>query len=209
MYFLKKAFPAIVLATMGFNDPVSAALETRPGGMVYDTDYNITWLADGNFAQTSGNAGGDLFSFAAAVAWTDNLVYGGYSDWRLPTALNPNGTGPCGPGSNCTGSELGHLFYTEIGAVADQSILSGNAAELAKFSNIQSSVYWSGTEVPTDPNFAAYFNTSNGFQNAADKNVQYFVWPVRNGDVVVPIPAAIWLFGSAVAGLIGFGRRVG
>ena len=52
--------------------------------------------------------------------------YGGYSDWRLPTTLQPDAS--CGSsfdagapygvqsyGYNCTGSELGHLFYTGIG----------------------------------------------------------------------------------------------
>ena len=31
-----------------------AALENRGGGMIYDTVNNVTWLADMNYAKTSG-----------------------------------------------------------------------------------------------------------------------------------------------------------
>jgi hypothetical protein len=36
-----------------------------------------------------------------------------------------------------------------------------------------------------------------------------FAWAVRTGDVpaVVPVPAAVWLFGSGLLGLIGMAKR--
>jgi hypothetical protein len=46
-----------------------------------------------------------------ANAWADQLVYGGFDDWRLPSALNQDGSGP-NSGCNITGSEMGHLYYT-------------------------------------------------------------------------------------------------
>jgi len=53
------------------------------------------------------------------------------------------------------------------------------------------------------------FGTFNGFQYAVSKNdFNFFAWAVRSGDVsVVPIPAAVWLFGSGLIGLLGVARR--
>ena len=48
--------------------------------MIYDTTRNITWLADMNL--------NGRMSWDVATAWANNLVYGGFADWRLPT-LNP------------------------------------------------------------------------------------------------------------------------
>lgn len=40
------------------------------------------------------------------------------------------------------------------------------------------------------------------------KTNEYFAWAVRDGDVaVVPIPGAIWLFGTGLMGLAGTARR--
>jgi len=61
----------------------------------------------------------------AAITWADQLVYGGFSDWRLVDAV-PDDTGcsdnitPSGfptqyYGYECTQNELGHLFYDDLG----------------------------------------------------------------------------------------------
>ena len=65
-----------------------AALENRGGGMIYDTVNNITWLADMNYAKTSGFDSDGLMTWTDAKAWAENLSFGGFDDWRLPT-LNP------------------------------------------------------------------------------------------------------------------------
>lgn len=65
---------------------------------------------------------------------------GGITGWRLPTAIHADGTGPCA-GYNCTGCEMGHLFYTELGGTANSSILSSGDPDLALFSNVQSRTY--------------------------------------------------------------------
>lgn len=69
-----------------------ATLIDRGGGMIYDTDLNITWLADANYAKTSGYDADGLMTWAAANAWAQNLTYGGYTDWRLPKTLEPDPT---------------------------------------------------------------------------------------------------------------------
>jgi len=66
----------------------------------YDTDLNITWLGDANV--------NGLMKWDAAVAWASGNSFRGYCDCRLPTS------DAC-RGYNCTGSELGHLWYVELG----------------------------------------------------------------------------------------------
>ena len=146
-----------------------AALVARPGGMVYDTVQNITWLQNLN---TNGQ-----ITWDTANTWANNLVYGGFSDWRLPT-LNPkntscsnnvNGGGSFGLqyyGTGCTGGELSHLFVTDLGNKAYESVLTptGDTAEqianLALFRNVQSDGYWSGTESAPNPVAAWLFHMS-------------------------------------------------
>ena len=211
-------------------------LPATPGGMdyqaYYDTDLNITWLADANLAASksfgisSSSITYGRMDWFTALAWVSNMnlfEYLGANDWRLPATLENDpsctidaaGTVPAPPGSdsgmNCTGSELGHLFYEEFGAAAGTSATdTGDPAVLAKFTNLQDS-YWSGTESTVHPGSAWSFSFSSGIQSGGlgkyDSNSTY-VWAVHDGDIgAVPVPAAAWLFGGGLSGLIGIGLR--
>ena len=218
-----------------------ATLLSRSGGsMIYDTDLDITWVTDANLFKTqiandaslvdaiinnvgsvadsysgSHNLTASDFAFASyglatwwgAQAWAANLSYGGYSDWRLPTT-----PGTATSDFNQSGSELGHLFYTELGGTALNSIITNHNDNNKLFSNIQAGVYWSGNESESvntpDPGYAWNFNTSNGYQNAFSLKDNHFIpWAVRSGDVAaVPVPASIWLFISGLLGFFGMKR---
>ena len=180
---------ALSVATLS----AQAALVARPGGMVYDTVQNITWLQNWN---TNGR-----MDWTTANNWANNLVYGGFDDWRLPTtnttassncsaSLNPGGGFPQQYfGYNCTGSEMGHMFYNEFGATAGQSILAGsNAANLALFTNVQSGYYWSGTEYAPIPGVAWLFDANVGYQDFDGKYLALFAVAVRPGDVAASVP---------------------
>ena len=91
----------LYLAVLG---TARATLIDRGGGLIYDTDFDITWLQNANL---NGSMDWDT-----AKVWAATLVFGGFDDWRLPTALNTDGTGPCSD-IDCTDSEMGHLYYTE------------------------------------------------------------------------------------------------
>ena len=133
----------------------------------------------------------------ASSAWANNLVYGGFSDWRLPT-LNPldaSCTGfAVGVGFNCTGSELSRLFVTDLGNQGSSSVLNqvGDTAEqianLALFSNVQSFDYWSGTEYAPDPALVWDFNTNGGNQSLDVKFNALYAVAVRPGDVAASVP---------------------
>ena len=181
---------AAAAAMVALTGAAQAALVSRPGGMIYDTTRNITWLANMD-------ANG-LMNWAAATAWANNLVHGGFDDWRLPT-LNPadascTGGFGVGIGYNCTGGELSGLFVTDLGNKADESVLNQagdtpeQSANLALFSNVHSSVYWSGTEYAPNRDGAWLFGTGLGIQYRDLKSIALYAVAVRPGDVAAPVP---------------------
>ena len=181
---------AAAAAMVVLSGAAQAALVSRAGGtMIYDTTLNITWLSDWNYAQTSGVDADGLMDRLTAKNWADNLVYGGYDDWRLPTSLNADGTGPC-EGFNCSGSEMGHMFYNNWGASAGSDFSIGtNATNLALFSNVQSDFYWSGTEYAPSSSGAWRFYTFNGFQSLDFARIfLLYAVAVLPGDVAARVP---------------------
>lgn len=164
-------------------------------GLVYDSAQNITWT---QFAVAGYNK-----SLSQAFGIVNTANSGGYyslTGWRLPSEtelLTLYGELPGTYGSNKVGT-------VQFGSGPNDH-----------FSNIQP-IYWSnhppfldtGIEVAfkTQP---AIFEPPAGTSRYVDTYYQNSVWLVRNGDVttVVPIPAASWMFGSALVGFIGFFRR--
>ncbi len=202
------------LFSFGLVSTVNASLVSTLGGLaVYDSDRDISWLANANANATAGDDGFSTtdgrMTWDNANAWAASLSVGGVTGWRLPTALNADGTGPCN-GFNCTGSEMGHLFYNELGVTKFNSILSSVDPDLALFSNVQHILYWSGTELAPFPDSAWVFNFNDGGQFAGFKTRELFAWAVHSGDVgasAVPEPGTIALMGLGLVGLLGFGRR--
>jgi hypothetical protein len=190
----------------------------------YDTDLDITWLADANYAKTSGytdivygayGAGSSgAMTWADAKIWAANLSFTDgvniYDNWRLPTTLQPDvscdgQSGGFSYGYGCTGSELGHLFYSELGGTAGQSILTSSDPDLAKFTNLPSA-YWS-TESESSTYSAWYFNLSGGYQYVNNKFLVYHAWVVSPGDVAAVPEAQTYALMLAGLGLIGWRAR--
>src|SRR5947209_13482969 len=81
----------------------------RGFGLIYDTERDITWLQDVNYAQTVRHSRDGQMTWPEAIVWVQSLAYRGIRGWRLPNASNPDGSGPVS-GNNAVGSELGHLY---------------------------------------------------------------------------------------------------
>jgi hypothetical protein len=204
------AATALFVGALAMSSFSNAALVSRLNGQaVYDTDFNITWLADANLAASntfgvaSINSDGSM-NWNTAQSWIGAMNvanYLGFNNWRLPTSDTCEG-------HNCTGSEMGHLFYDELGGISGSDITFTHNANYSLFNNIQSNAYWSGTEYLLDVTQVWIFLFNDGDLNSDFKDFQYAAWAVRSGDVAaVPVPGAVWLFGSGLLGLIGVARR--
>jgi hypothetical protein len=214
----------------------------------YDTVLGITWLADANYAQTSGYDPDGLMTWDTAAnlvtGWAATLnPYGsGITGWRLPTVSPVDGTTAddantsnigtedrgyniSAPGTlyaGSTASEMAHLFYNTLGdkgfcdpTTSTDSSCSGPQAgyglsNTGPFSNVQSNAYWSATDYAPNSTLVFDFLFDIGNQNINFKVNDHYAWAVHAGDVgasVVPVPAAAWLFGSGLIGLVGLGRQ--
>lgn len=217
MKFWKLASAAITLV---LSTNVNAALIERLGGLAYyDNVADLTWLADANagagsaFDNSTGNGSSNdgLMTWANANAWVASLDIAGVTGWRLPDV--PAADFNCSEsvirplGFNCTDSELGNMFYNVLGGATGLSITTSHNSNYDLFINIQSNLYWS-KELAEGYPLAYILNFSGGYQGTLDKVFSTSVWAVHDGDVsAVPVPAAVWLFGSGLIGLIGFARR--
>lgn len=152
--------------------PAQAALHDRGGGLLYDNVLNVTWLADANYAKTSGDDADGRMSWSAANTWVDSLVYHDnvrnvdYSDWRLATStpvganwnFNLENNGSTDDGQNITSphSELSYMYHINLGLKSYYSPTGaqqvdfgvfGNGtsfgqADIGLVKNLQSWIYW-------------------------------------------------------------------
>lgn len=217
------------LGLLALSGAAQAALVVRGGGMIYDTTLNITWLADMNYAKTSGYAASGVapeteydtntvwtdgrMGWDAANAWANNLVYGGYDDWRLPTMVDTGSTGctysssggtDCGYNvqtahGNTVYSEMAHLYYETLGnkAYCNPTTSTGDYCEpqagygllnVGPFVNMQLQNYWYGTEHARDLSRAWVLVGLDGEQRTAFKYAAIHAVAVRPGDVTAAVP---------------------
>ena len=178
------------------------------GGVIHDT-FNTydTPSNGGSYTLTTAdfNTGTGTMTWWGAQAWANNLTLGGVTGWILPTTANA--TDPNNYGFNITTSQLGDLFYNQLGGVAGTSITTTHNTNYNLFSNVQNHGSWSSSEYLSSPNFAFDFSTIDGRQNADGKSIQFAAWAVHTGNVgAVPLPGAVWLFLTGFFGLMGFKR---
>lgn len=95
----------------------------------YDTVLNITWLADANFAKTSGHSATGQMTWDDASTWAANVTAHGLSGWRLPTVLPVHGqsydysgaydgSSDVGYGIRSPRSEMSYMFYENLGLLS-------------------------------------------------------------------------------------------
>jgi Thrombospondin type 3 repeat len=183
-------------------------LPATPGGTDYRAYYDdvlkITWLADANYARTSGYDADGQMTWSSAQHFLFILraiEYLGASDWRLPRVTDTGTPGcnfaysgtDCGYNVDLTTGEMVHLYYSTLGNKSyydtngDPTGCSNTPPKCrtndGPFSNIQA-FYWSGSAYAPDVNRA--WGSDFWLGNQAS----YFVgdevlhaWPVLDGDI--------------------------
>lgn len=177
----------------------NATANTADAEFAYDTVLDATWYL------TANNTG---LTWDEAKSWAAGLTVGSFSGWSLPAA-DPG----CGWNFNCTGSQMGSLYYTALGNQADLD-WPYDTLNTGPFKNLQSYVYWTGTEAwsgtgdAPNPDGAWDFYTDSGIQSADYKyNVRYAL-AVRPGDVAaVPEPGIVAMLLSGLAGVLVMQRK--
>ncbi len=190
---------------LGLVSTADAALVGRlpatPGGTnyqaYYDTVLNITWDANANRGAYNWNAG---------TAWAANFTLGGITGWRLPS-MDKNGDRvvlACTTANAvawAADNEFGYLWA--INGITTTSPGPFSGVPTVGYS------YWASSAYSGDRYSNIRLDTGGQHGSTVDRNLR--VWAVKDGDVfastVVPIPAAIWLFGSGLLGLIGMAKR--
>ena len=227
----------------------SGALLSRGNGMVYNDILDITLVVDPTYARTefAANPGriGEIIAAVGAVdghtliaadfvastgrmswwgamAWVDQLTYGGFSDWRLTKADPAFRPDVFGHAVGGTTNELGQLYFDELGGIAGSgatgvSVQTLGDPDLAKFANLQDWVYrQTGHPAPSvpaggspDPTRAWDFHFGTfyrGWQFSFPKsNANFYALAVRDGDVV-PEPPTVFLV--VLAGLAAAVQRI-
>jgi len=171
---------------------------------VYDTPaysgyYNVR---ASDFSVAAGSL--NWFGAKAWVGYLNHINYRGYNDWSLPT------TAVFCVSYSCANSQLGELFYNELGGVVFQPITTTHNTNYGLFKNLQSPSYWSGTEWASNPSNVFSFGAADGSQNLGSKpygSSGYSAWAVRSGDVAAVPEPEMWALLLAGVGLVGFASR--
>lgn len=107
-----------------------AGLVGRMSGQAYYDDvFDLTWLADANYAQTSSYDADGLMTWPVAQDWIASLntaSHLGVNGWRLPAIVDTGDAGcnfgymgtDCGYNVELATSEMAHLFYSTLGNTA-------------------------------------------------------------------------------------------
>ncbi|MCJ7602413.1 MAG: thrombospondin type 3 repeat-containing protein [Desulfobulbaceae bacterium] len=182
---------------LGMVDAANATLilrgtDTVGNRLIYDDDLNITWYDYTNSAS----------DWQTQMNWASDLIvnFGGtiYDDWRLPTTSGGYPVfgydGSTTYGYNITSSEMGHLYYTELGNNGSYDT-SGTPTGCSSsephclintgdFQNLMGKAYWTGSVVPESTSAYQFsFSVGNSSYKYISKYYTNHAIAVCSGDV--------------------------
>jgi hypothetical protein len=204
--------------------------------LIYEGDINGTgliwldytksaayWDTQRTWANGLNGAGVLVYNLNSGISvdWTGGV-------WRLPTTVDgafvEGFDGTTTGGYNVKTSEMGHLYFESLGNNARRNTdgtWNDPASFVLKkgdFQHLTGIQYWSDTQRDdTATAWAFYINKSSGGvwgRQIVDAEVySYYALAVHPAGVAqsspVPIPAAVWLLGSGLAGLGLLRKRLG
>ena len=179
MNILKKQSLAVA-ALFIISSQANASLIKRTDSLVYDDISNITWLADVQYAETSGFDDDSKMNWSDSMSWAAGLDAFGFFNWRLASVTE---------GKNLQSSSSDFGLFTNIPS--------------------STAPFWSSSEDHNiNTNKAFLFKLDGGYGFPA-KSGERFAWAVIDGDVAglkvnatVSEPATMALFTLALAGLV-------
>jgi hypothetical protein len=210
--------------------------------LIYDNDDTghsgggLVWLDYSHGPGSWGDRNAWAVGIGSALTVTLNPGYTTSIDWstgwRLPDTVDgadvygyegdPDNDGiyTYTSGYNLANSEMGHLFYTELGNqgrfdTSGNDLLGGaiGLQNTGDFDHLVAHIYWSGTQYTAQGGYVWYFTMGNvnnhaGYQDRCRGAHDYYGLAVHEGTVsAVPIPGALWLLGSGLFGLVAVRRR--
>lgn len=222
MHCLVSSLTALLLPLFFITSSVFGNSLVLDGKLVHDTDLQIDWMRDGNWDPDTGTTAQAPMTWDQAKAWVTNLNqsrYGGFDDWRLPSTPAASTLGYTNTAIyNVTTSELGHLYYSELGLKGKVATVEstgeiiynnpfGLGTSPTPFEGLQSALYWFGTESSTtldDLPTAWAFDFAHGSQFLQTTKTFAYAIAVRSA---VPEPASAFLFLSGLTGTLWHLRR--
>ena len=131
--------------------PADVTLLEKVRDSIYiDPQTGLMWAKNGNIA-------GKTMNWYNAINWVNNLNYGGYSDWRLPSK-----------------EEL--VSFTTRGGRMPAKWFNANG-----FNSVQANDYWSSSSNVSSTGYAWVVGMYDGGVSSAIKGNGNYTWPVRGG----------------------------
>lgn len=172
----------------------------------YDSVRNITWT-DWRLPK--------ITPLDPAVGWQMQISTNGDQD----DSYNVSAPGTKYAGS--TASELPYMYFNNLGNTSRCPVgggwegcstagASSYTLNTGIFTNMEKGGYWTGSDenLPYKDGWGFDMGYMWGLQGAFNAGVGRIAWAVRDGDVAaVPLPGAVWLFGTVVIGWLGLRAR--